>query len=227
MIREIFDDAPVAALDAEKIRRGECLAPGEAIIWQGGPRVWQFARRAFHVPLIAGYFLVLQTANAWQAYRQAMPLEAAVRASLPLLIVSLVALAIFAGIAIFASRTTRYTVTDRRVILSYGIAMPATLSIPFSRIASLSVSVHPDQTGNIALKLTRDNHIGFLKLWPHARPWRLKHPEPALRCIPHAGMVAALATRAIGVAMHQTVLPGAPTEMSASTPDQISSFTCA
>ena len=222
-VGEILGSDPTA-LDAEKIYRGDRLGPGEALIWQGGPDGWTLMRRAFHLPLIAGYFLVLQLLNAWQAYAQAMPLEKAIRASLPLLLVSVVAFGIFAAVGWFSARTTRYVITDRRFILKYGIAMPATLSIPFSKVARLSVAIHENHAGDIPLKLKDGNHIGYLKLWPHARPWHLKHPEPTLRAVPQAGLVASLATRAIGVAMNETMV-GAPA--AAKEPDHISSLTCA
>ena len=204
MIRETFDgpDDEATRLDPEKIHRGDHLAPGEAVVWQGSPKTGAFLHRVFHVPVIAAYFLILQILNAWQAYVKAMPLQSAIRASLPLLGVSVVALAIFVAFAWFSARTTRYIVTDRRVILKYGIAMPATLSIPFSKIATLSVAVRRDHTGDISLKLTADNHIGYLKLWPHARSWHLKRPQPTLRSVPAGGMVAALMTRAINAAMN-------------------------
>jgi len=41
-------------------------------------------------------------------------------------------------------------------------------------------------------------------LWPHARPWRLKAPEPALRCIPEAGRVADMLAGALRETHGQT-----------------------
>jgi hypothetical protein len=51
-------------------------------------------------------------------------------------------------------------------------------------------------TGDITLALAGDDKIGFAHLWPHARPWRLAHPEPMLRCVPHAKEVGQILSRA-------------------------------
>jgi hypothetical protein len=44
--------------------------------------------------------------------------------------------------------------------------------------------------------LPASDHIGYLNLWPHARPWRMKHPEPMLRSVPDAAAVARLLVEA-------------------------------
>jgi hypothetical protein len=51
-------------------------------------------------------------------------------------------------------------------------------------VAAASLKTHADGTGDIALNLAGNDHIAWLNLWPHARPWVLRHPEPSLRCIP-------------------------------------------
>ena len=50
-------------------------------------------------------------------------------------------------------------------------------------LAAASLKTNPDGSGDIALKLAGNDHIAWLNLWPHARPWVLRHPEPSLRCI--------------------------------------------
>jgi hypothetical protein len=61
--------------------------------------------------------------------------------------------------------------------------------------------------GDIALRLVPDQKIPYLFLWPHARPWRLSRPEPALRCIPEAEAVAQLLGRALAAASAMPVQP--------------------
>ena len=39
--------------------------------------------------------------------------------------------------------------------------------------------------------------IGFLKLWPHVRPWRLKWAQPMLRGVVDVAQVAAVLSRAV------------------------------
>jgi len=44
--------------------------------------------------------------------------------------------------------------------------------------------------GDIALALKGPDRIAWLNLWPHARPWALKNPEPSLRCLADVAGVA-------------------------------------
>ena len=46
-----------------------------------------------------------------------------------------------------------------------------------------------------------DRPIGaWLLLWPHVRPWRMRHPEPMLRSLPDAAHVAAILAPALTAA---------------------------
>ena len=38
--------------------------------------------------------------------------------------------------------------------------------------------------------------MSYLNCWPHIRPWHIRNPEPALRCIPDAARVAGLIAEA-------------------------------
>jgi hypothetical protein len=42
--------------------------------------------------------------------------------------------------------------------------------------------------------------------WPHVRPWRINHTEPALRCIPDAAEVARIFSDAAETAVSQPVI---------------------
>ena len=51
--------------------------------------------------------------------------------------------------------------------------------------------------------------LGYLLLWPHARPWRFSRPQPMLRALPGVAQVAE--TLAAAVAAHEQIaldLPG-------------------
>ena len=50
--------------------------------------------------------------------------------------------------------------------------------------------------GDIPLALSGGDRIGWLNLWPHARPWRLAKPEPMLRCIADAQALATMLQKA-------------------------------
>ena len=184
----------------DEIHRGNQLAPGEAIVWRGAPSWRDMARDVFHMRAIAAYFAVLFALDAYQAWGKGIPVPKAVHDSVPLAMITVFALGIIGTIAWFTGRTTRYTITDRRVILHYGVALPATLSLPFSQIVTASVAVRRDHTGDIALVLKPGNRMPFLKLWPLARAWHLSEPQPMLRGVPRAAVVGGLLTRALQIA---------------------------
>lgn len=182
------------------IRNGNALAPGESVVWRGQPSWRRIGRDALHLRAAAAYFALLFALDAYQAWMKGLPVDQAVHDSVPLAVITGLALAILTGIAFLIGRTTRYTVTDRRLILQYGIAMPATLAIPLSQIAGTAVAANADGTADIVVSLKPGNRMPYLKLWPHARPWHLAAPEPMLRGVPDGGAVAARLTRALQTA---------------------------
>ena len=142
------------------------------------------------------FLFVLDAAQAW---KKALPLGQALHDSVPLAVIVSLALSIFAVVSYLVSRS-RYTITNHRVILRYGIAMPATLSIPLSQIASTAVATHSDGTADIAVVLKNGNHMPYLKLWPHARAWHVTRPQPMLRSLAQGERVATTLARALQAA---------------------------
>lgn len=167
----------------------ERLPPGERILWQGAPRWDTLARRAYHVGALALYFAVLV---AWVAAASGSVHATARAAGL-----ALAALGLLAGLAWLTARTTLYTVTNRRVVMRFGVAVPITLNLPFAAIHAAGARVHADGTGDLALSMAVPRGLSWPVLWPHARPWRLSRPEPVLRAIPDAAQVAQVLARAL------------------------------
>ena len=122
------------ALLEEDIRNGNALAPGETVVWAGNPEWRRVARDAVHLRGISAYFGLLFVLDAYQAWMKAIPLQQALHDSVPLVAITALALAILTATAWMIGRS-RYTITNRRVILRYGLALPATLSIPMSQVA--------------------------------------------------------------------------------------------
>jgi hypothetical protein len=101
-------------------------------------------------------------------------------------------LAVLYAIAYAMARATIYTITDRRVVLRYGAAIRKYVNVPFGAIAAVSLK-RQGAVASIALKPASGLKMGFLHLWPHARPFRFNAPEPLLRALPDAdSAVAAL-----------------------------------
>ena len=187
-------------MSAHEIHRGIRLAPGEAIVWRGGPPVGAGAPPQLPPPAAGGDIALLFALDAFQAWNKGLPLAKAVHDSVPLAAITVAALAILGALAALTARSTRYTVTDRRVVLNYGIAMPATLSLPYAQISSVAVAVRRDHGGDLALVLKGGNRMPYLKLWPLARPWHLSAPQPTLRLVPRAAVVGGLVVRALQAA---------------------------
>ena len=202
-------NAPVLhapSFDGTEVFRGNQLAPGEARLWEGRPLFRRVAFDVFHARGIAVYFVGLFVLDAYQAWAKHIPLPLAIHNSIPLAVIIGVAGGLLLAAAWLVTLTTRYEITDRRVILRYGMALPATLSLPYSQIVKASLAVNGDHTGDIALVLKEGNHMAYLKLWPLARAWQLSHPEPTLRGVPRAAVVGALLARSL--AARTTLLAG-------------------
>lgn len=180
----------------------ERLPPGEQILWQGAPRWWQLAKDVFHIRAVAVYFAALMV---WRGvYRfgdTAGDYRAMAAAVLSLLPVALAGLGLLALLAWLSSRTTVYTITNRRLVLRIGVALPTAINIPFRLIGAAGFRPRADGAGDIPLTLISDKRMAFSTLWPHARPWRFNQPEPMLRAIPDAAGVASLLSAALGAAV--------------------------
>jgi len=167
----------------------EPLPRGERMLWQGTPDWKRLAIHAFHVRKLAIYFsamLVLQ----W-LYLLGEPNVALLRPMAISSSTALLTLALLTTIAWFSARTTLYTLTDRRVIMRVGIVLTLTFNLPLKQVAGASIKPHAAGFGDIALALKGEDRIAWLNLWPHARPWQVKRPEPSLRCVPDAAAIAA------------------------------------
>ncbi len=168
---------------------------GEDILWQGRPDTWGLARDALNLRWVAGYFVVLAL---WRLVTviDLMPLGHAIGATLPLVILGLVVCGLLIGVAWVQARATVYTITDARVVMRIGAALTLTLNLPFSHVRNASLDLKKDGSGTIALETSGPTKLGFLVLWPHARPWQFSKPQPALRSIREAGKVAEILAEA-------------------------------
>lgn len=181
----------------------ERLPAGERLLWQGKPDWMSLAVRAFHVRSVAIYFAILMGWRGAVVFWQDSSLADAVIAALWMMLLMLAAVGVLVLLAWASARTTIYSVTSRRLVMRFGIALPMTLNIPFSVVEAAALSVHRDGTGDIPIKLSGDDRVAFATLWPHARPWRVNDPEPMLRAIPHAAQVAQQLSRAMVAASGQ------------------------
>ena len=170
---------------------------GEEILWQGSPNARSLARFLFNTRLIALYFGILATWGAATAVADGRGILDAVTSVIWVAVLGGGAIALFQTLAWLVARSTVYTITNRRVVMRIGVALPITYNIPFTVIDSASLKQHNDGVGNISLHLRDGNNIAYLRLWPHARPWRFKKAEPTLREVPDAARVATVLADAL------------------------------
>ena len=173
------------------------LPQGEQILWQGSPDWRVMTRRVFHVRAVAAYFGVLLAYAALHSFALGTPLSAVALTTAKFTGLALVPLALLTLYAWGTARATTYTVTNRRVAIRMGLALPMTMNLPFARIDGAAFRPAKDGTGDLVLQMTKGDRVAYLVLWPHARPWRLAKAEPMLRAVPHADKVAQVLARAL------------------------------
>jgi hypothetical protein len=196
------------------------LPKGERMLWQGAPDWWPLAQRTFHVRSVAVYFAFLMAWRGLAAFLDGATALSAIQAALYVAPAAIAALLLLCGLALLTARTTVYTVTTKRVVLRFGVALPKAINIPFTIIESAALKGFSDKSGDLALTLTAPNKINYFLLWPHARPWKLANPEPAMRAIADASAVAALLADALKAAHGErgAIVAAAKTQEPAATP---------
>ncbi len=183
------------------------LAPDERIVWQGGPTTRALAVRLYHVRFVAVYGIGLTLADAIQARLHGLGHWGAMEAAIPGILTTIGALAIFAMLAWGSARTTRYTLTERRLVVQFGLSLSATLCLPLDRIEGVAVRVRGDGTGDITVRPQANSKLVFIKLWPFVRPWRFGAPEPMLREVPAAGYVGSVLSRMVAASRSEAIQP--------------------
>ena len=191
------------------------LPAGEQLLWQGAPCWRTLARRVFHIRKLALYFAVML---GWRIV-SAMDggIGAALASTTSFLVLALIAIGLLALLAWLIARTTVYTVTDRRVVMHFGVALPMSVNVPFRTIESAALRAYPDGSGDIPLALAPGERIGYVALWPHARPWRYARTQPMLRGVPDVERAARILARALAAAVADGAAqaPGEPREAAA------------
>lgn len=172
------------------------LPEGERLIWQGSPDALAFAVHVFHIRFVLAYFVI---AAAW---RMAHAVSAGDMAALGGIAVStMISAAVGLGlvwlIAWAMARATIYTVTSKRIVLRYGVAIRKYVSLPFAQVAAADFRTYGRGKGDIRLTLTTTGGLSYLKLWPLVRPLSVSRPRPMLRCVKDASAASRILAQAI------------------------------
>lgn len=168
------------------------LPEGERILWQGAPNWKQFAIRALHVRKVAIYFALL---FAWRLLGDGAPIG-----HVGLLLMATLAIGLLLLLGWSMARSALYTITNHRVVMRFGIALPMSINLPFEAIDSVDMRQHGSGAGDIAIVPRPGGQIrrlSWVVMWPHARPWRTSPVQPMLRCLDDADQAAGILADAL------------------------------
>lgn len=183
MSHDDFDFEPVPGLPRH-------LPPGERVLWRGRPDANAFAWRFLKFGHLTAYFMALLVWVVVSGLLDGVGLRELTASAATFSALALAALGLFRGYAALVERTTIYTLTDKRLVVRAGIALPITINLPFKQVSAAAMRECPDGTGEISLTIAKDQHVAYAVLWPHVKAWRFAQPEPVLRCVPQVGKVA-------------------------------------
>ncbi len=203
MVSANYENEPIRGLPG-------LLPAGEQILWQGAPDWKRLALTAFHVRGVGLYFVALAL---W-----AMIAGSGASGIVTTFVAGALCIGLLYLFAWMVARSTVYTLTNKRVVLRMGVALPKCVNIPHAIIANAAVKQHGDGSADIPLQLKGPDRMGYLMLWPHARPWKIAAAEPMLRAVPDGEAVAAKLARALA----ESVPDGRRTPLAASGDNGIS-----
>jgi len=186
-----FKGKPIGGLPAR-------LPEGETLLWQGAPEWRSIARFAFRIRLAGAYFAGLVALRVGASLLAGDPVHLALGTGVTGTILGTVAIAMFCALSWLIARTTTYSITTKRIVITYGAALPKSVNLPFSRLEAADVQTNADNTGNIRLRLPAEVRLSYLLLWPHVNSGKNGRAEPVLRAIAAPREAANILAAAIG-----------------------------
>jgi len=195
-----FDHEPTPGLPGK-------LPDGESIVWQGAPSWRGLALGAFRIREVCAYFALFGIAKGVLAWTAGAAPAAAVLEVVSMAAPAALATAVLTGLAALSARSTVYTITNRRIVMRFGVAVPKAINLPFSAIAAATMKADAKGGGDIALQLVEPARVGYVAFWPHVRPMRFARAEPSLRGLADAPAVGAILARVAASAIGATPGP--------------------
>jgi hypothetical protein len=177
------------------------LPDGERLIWHGRPNWVRLTISAFHVRKVAIYFGIIIAAQAMVRLSGGSSIPEAFENAPVLLAAAIGACGILSLLAYLSAKTTHYALTSKRALMRAGMALPVIINLPYREIDAASFAKTSGGYGNICFKTGGETRLAYLLLWPHAKAWQLKKPQPMFREIPDAEVVASRLASALGVQM--------------------------
>ena len=136
-------NAVTPIIAARRVRTAPARTVDPNALWTGRPAWLSSAVRIWKAPWAAAYFAILLADGARIALSPHAPRNAWQGEG----VLAALAVIVTGGLLVLAAltrRTTRYTLGPRAVTLNYGLALTATLVIPFAAIEHVGVRTHAD-----------------------------------------------------------------------------------
>ena len=187
MTLDEFDDIKTHLDSAE-------LPQGERVILQTKPDWWRLALSAFHLKAIGAYFAVFALWRVGSTIHDTGSTALGVERLVGMLPSFGFGVGLLLLLAWLTARATSFTLTDRRLVMRFGVALPSQLNIPLKDIDSAGIHVHADGSADIPVSLAEDakGRPSYFQLWPYARSLKVVSAEPMLRAVPDGDKVARL-----------------------------------
>ena len=169
---------------------GEPLPSGEAVLWSASPAPLPFAARVLKLKWVGLWFLALGVWRGIEAAQAGAGVEGAVLKALGQLPLACAALTLLCALGYAMARSTTYAVTQRRVVLQVGIALPITVNLPLRFIDGAAVQPVSGGTGDLHLTLAPGSKTHSAALWPNVRTASDGRVQPVMRNVPEAALLA-------------------------------------
>jgi fumarate reductase subunit C len=192
----------------------EALPEDERVLWQRSPEWRPYSRRVFQVDKIALYFLIVVCWVGIAAYIDNGGWQALFRSLVWSIPPAVGVIGLLALVAWLYARTTVYTITNKRVIIQSGLAVPSAVNLPFTKVQSADMKTFTDKTGDIELSMSGPRLL-YTMLWPNVRLLRLKRPTPVMRGLRQPEAVAEI----LGQALADDQQPAASPERTTADPN--------
>ena len=176
----------------------ENLPNGEQLIWQGQPERHALATRAMYLKYIAFYLAALIAARTGYLVVDGEPVATWSGMLIWQMLASAFVMLLIVGLAAVYSRTTRYSLTNERLIIKTGAAITIHINLPLQQIIGADLREYSDDTGDITLQVSQADKLYWLLMWPNVRSWWIRPLRPVLRGLRDAQAVAHLLVKEVG-----------------------------
>jgi len=180
------------------------LPEGEKVLWSGTPDKWQLGHSVFRTRVVAAVFVILAVSSVFSGLNHGIGAGRIAMTFVTLLGVGAAVIGFAMGMGWLIAINTRYTLTNRRLVIRHGVTMPMSINLPFDKIANAAAKLRGDGSGDVSVSLLDGNRASIFAIWPHNRPWSWQGTAPAIRCVAEADKVATLLANALVDHVQQT-----------------------